>query len=92
MVKPATLADWRKMNGKELLSAIHTAFYLSAAYATHYHPEPAKYDHDATALLKVLSDELNLWGSCEIKHLAFGVLSHNSDKFIIGVQHGGTSG
>lgn len=44
-----TLADWRKMNGKELLSTIHTAFYLSAAYATHYHPEPAKYDHDATA-------------------------------------------
>jgi 2-methylcitrate dehydratase len=44
-----TLADWRKMNGKELLATIHTAFHLSAAYATYYNPEPAKYDHDATA-------------------------------------------
>jgi 2-methylcitrate dehydratase len=44
-----TLADWKKMSGKELLSTIYTAFYLSAAFATHYNPEPAKYDHDAAA-------------------------------------------
>jgi 2-methylcitrate dehydratase len=44
-----TLADWKKMSGKELLSTIYTAFYLSAAFATYYNPEPAKYDHDAAA-------------------------------------------
>ncbi|MFH0786126.1 MAG: MmgE/PrpD family protein [Pseudomonadota bacterium] len=45
-----TLADWKKMSGKELLSTIYTAFYLSAAFATYYDPEPAKHDHDATAI------------------------------------------
>ncbi|MFH1081263.1 MAG: MmgE/PrpD family protein, partial [Pseudomonadota bacterium] len=44
-----TLADWKKMDGRGLLSAIYTAFYLSAAFAAHYNPEPAKYDHDAAA-------------------------------------------
>lgn len=44
-----TLADWKKMNGKQFLTTIYTGFYLSAAFATHYNPEPAKYDHDATA-------------------------------------------
>jgi 2-methylcitrate dehydratase len=44
-----TLADWKKMSGKELLSIIYAAFYLSAAFATYYNPEPVKYDHDATA-------------------------------------------
>lgn len=44
-----TLADWQKMSGKELLSITYAAFYLSAAFATHYNPEPVKYDHDATA-------------------------------------------
>jgi len=44
-----TLADWRKMGGKHFLETIYTGFYLSAAFATHYNPEPAKYDHDAAA-------------------------------------------
>ncbi len=46
-----TLADWKKMSGKELLSIIYAAFYLSAAFATYYNPEPVKYDHDATATI-----------------------------------------
>ena len=28
---------------------MYTAFYLSAAFATYYNPEPAEYDHDAAA-------------------------------------------
>lgn len=44
-----TLADWKKMDGKQLLTTTYTGFYLSAAFATYYNPEPAKYDHDATA-------------------------------------------
>jgi len=44
-----TLADWKKMSGKELLSIIYAAFCLSAAFATYYNPEPVKYDHDAAA-------------------------------------------
>jgi 2-methylcitrate dehydratase len=44
-----TLADWKKMGGKEFLVTVYTAFYLSAAFATYYNPESARYDHDATA-------------------------------------------
>jgi 2-methylcitrate dehydratase len=44
-----TLADWLGMNGREYLTSVYTAFYLSAAFATYYNPEPAKYDHDAAA-------------------------------------------
>lgn len=43
------LADWRKMNGAQLLEAVHTMFYLSAAFGTYYNPEPGNYDHDAAA-------------------------------------------
>lgn len=44
-----TLADWRRMNGLDLLKAVHIAFYMSAAYATYYDPGSAHYDHDAAA-------------------------------------------
>ncbi|MCB2227903.1 MAG: MmgE/PrpD family protein [Desulfarculaceae bacterium] len=44
-----TLADWLKMNGRDFLTTVYTAFYLAAAFATYYNPEPAKYDHDAAA-------------------------------------------
>lgn len=44
-----TLADWRKMSGKDFIQTVYTAFYLSAAFSTYYNPEPAKYDHDAAA-------------------------------------------
>lgn len=43
------LADWQNMNGKQLLQLIYTMFYLAAAFATYYNPEPANYDHDAAA-------------------------------------------
>ena len=43
------LADWRKFSGRQLLQTLYTMFYLSAAYATYYDPEPARYDHDAAA-------------------------------------------
>lgn len=43
------LADWRKMNGPQLLQTVYTMFCLSAAFSTYYNPEPAKYDHDAAA-------------------------------------------
>ena len=43
------LADWRKMNGTQLLITVHTMFYLSAAFSSYYNPEPANYDHDAAA-------------------------------------------
>jgi 2-methylcitrate dehydratase len=45
-----TLADWKKPDGKELLTTVYTAFYLSAAFSTFYNPEPAGFDHDATAI------------------------------------------
>lgn len=44
-----TLADWLAMNGRDFLTSVYTAFYLSAAFATYYDPESAKYDHDAAA-------------------------------------------
>lgn len=44
-----TLADWLAMDGRDFLTSIYVAFYLSAAFSTSYDPEPAKYDHDATA-------------------------------------------
>jgi 2-methylcitrate dehydratase len=43
------LADWRKMNGAQLLETVHTMFYLSAAFGTYYNPDHANYDHDAAA-------------------------------------------
>ena len=43
------LADWQKMNGTQLLKAVHTMFYLSAAFSAYYSPESANYDHDAAA-------------------------------------------
>ena len=43
------LADWWKMNGTQLLEVVHAMFYLSAAFAAYYNPEPANYDHDAAA-------------------------------------------
>ena len=43
------LADWRKMNGTQLLETVHIMFYLSAAFSTYYNPEPSNYDHDAAA-------------------------------------------
>jgi 2-methylcitrate dehydratase len=46
-----TLAAWLKMDGRAVLTSIHTAFYLSAAFATYYDPEAAGYDHDAAATL-----------------------------------------
>ncbi len=39
------------MDGRAVLTSIHTAFYLSAAFATYYDPESARYDHDAAATL-----------------------------------------
>ena len=44
-----TLADWLGMDGRAVLAAVHTAFQLSAAFATYYDPETAGYDHDAAA-------------------------------------------
>jgi 2-methylcitrate dehydratase len=46
-----TLADWLGMDGRAVLNSVHTAFYLSAAFATYYDPESAGYDHDAAASL-----------------------------------------
>ena len=46
-----TLADWLGMDGRAVLTSIHTAFYLSAAFATYYNPKSARYDHDAAATL-----------------------------------------
>ena len=43
------LADWRKMKGTQLLEAVHTMFYLSAAFSAYYSLESANYDHDAAA-------------------------------------------
>ncbi|GAB89223.1 MmgE/PrpD family protein [Gordonia rhizosphera] len=44
-----TLADHLGMSGRELISTVHVAFTLSAAFATYYDPESAGYDHDAAA-------------------------------------------
>jgi 2-methylcitrate dehydratase len=44
-----TLADWLAMDGRDFLTSIYVAFYLSAAFSTYYDPETAKYDHDAAA-------------------------------------------
>lgn len=44
-----TLADWRHLNGRDFVKATYVAFYMSAAFAAYYDPEPAKYDHDAAA-------------------------------------------
>jgi hypothetical protein len=44
-----TLADWRRMSGKELLATVYMAFYFAAAFATYYDPETGGYDHDAAA-------------------------------------------
>lgn len=44
-----TLADWRHLNGRDFIKATHVAFYMSAAFAAYYNPEPAKYDHDTAA-------------------------------------------
>lgn len=44
-----TLADWLTMDGRNFMTSICAAFYLSAAFSTYYDPEPAKYDHDAAA-------------------------------------------
>ena len=46
-----TIADWKNMNGKDLLTMIYTAFYLSATFSTYYNPEPSNYDHDAAATI-----------------------------------------
>jgi len=44
-----TLADWLAMDGRDFLTSVYVAFYLSAAFSTYYDPESAKYDHDAAA-------------------------------------------
>jgi len=66
------LADWRKMNGTQLLEAVHTMFYLSAAFSTYYNPEPANYDHDAAATF--------------ITALAIGCVLGCTEKQLVSVQ------
>ena len=66
------LADWRKMNGTQLLETVHTMFYLSAAFGTYYNPEPASYDHDAAATF--------------ITALAIGCVLGCSEKQLVSVQ------
>jgi 2-methylcitrate dehydratase len=66
------LADWRKMNGAQLLETVHTMFYLSAAFGTYYNPEPANYDHDAAATF--------------ITALAIGCVLGCTEKQLVSVQ------
>lgn len=66
------LADWLKMDGKQLLETVHTMFYLSAAFATYYNPEAANYDHDAAATF--------------ITALAIGCVLGCSEEQLISVQ------
>ncbi len=66
------LADWRKMNGTQLLETVYTMFYLSAAFSTYYNPEPVNYDHDAAATF--------------ITALAIGCVLGCTEKQLVSVQ------
>ena len=84
-----TLADWKKLTGRDFLQAMQAAYTLSCAFSDYYDPEPAGYDHDAAAAFYVsltsgLVEGLDVTGLIEAQRIA-GVMGLNPDQTGVGL-------